>query len=144
MPSTIVLAYAYRSDYLARCLALDTSRRIRLLARSLARSSINTLALPVFYMKRLRRAVSRARSVQCVPAIIGRREILVIEDANTCTCVAAAKELSARGRIGDFLFSRDRERSVEITILSATSRVSLHFCSELKLLKRIIPAIEIG
>lgn len=92
MPSTIVLAYAYRSDYLARCLALDTSRSIRPLARSFARSSINALALPVFYLKRLRRAVSRARSVQCVPAIIGRREILVIEDANTCTCIASRKK----------------------------------------------------
>jgi len=42
MPSTIVLAYAYRSDYLARCLALETRRRIRPLVRSLARARRST------------------------------------------------------------------------------------------------------
>lgn len=49
---------------------------IRSLARSLICSSIKApRALPVFYLKRLRCVVSRARSVQCVPAIIGRCEI---------------------------------------------------------------------
>lgn len=104
MPSTIVLAYAYRSDYLARCLALDASGAF---ARS--RSLVDQDApLPVFYLKRLRRAVSRARSVQCVPAIIGRREILVIEDADTRIYIARRGRRRKRSGAQAFLFAIDR------------------------------------
>lgn len=124
MPSTIVLAYAYRSDYLARCLALETSRCIRPFARSLARSSINTLALPVFYLKRLRRAVSRARSVQCVPAIIGCREILVIEDANAYTYIASRKKCAVASEISSI--SYDRAKCRNLNTLRYTSWVNLY------------------
>lgn len=76
MPSSIVFAYAYRSDYLARCLRCWLSA----FARSLVDQ--DTLARASCFLSETIMARRFSRSVQCVPAIIGRREILVIEDAN--------------------------------------------------------------
>jgi len=74
MPSTIVLAYAYRSDYLARCIDRLAD----------ARSSIKTLARFLFSIPDDYDSVSRQRGrFDGVPAVIGRHEIPIIEDAGS-------------------------------------------------------------